>query len=62
MLETRQEYVATEGNWSVAMAGLKTAKGSVRLSVSMAASMESVLVPTNASVFLDTLERHVTKI
>lgn len=31
MLETRQEYVAMEGNWSVAMAGLKTTKGSVRV-------------------------------
>lgn len=33
-----------------------------QLNVSMGASMESVLVPTNASVFLDILERHAIKV
>lgn len=44
------------------MAGRKTAKDNVKLSVTTAVSKESVLVQTNASVFLDTLERHAIKI
>lgn len=44
------------------MAGRKTVKDSVRLNVTTAASTESVLAPTNASVSKDTPERHATKI
>lgn len=44
------------------MAGRKTAKDNVKLSVTTAASMESVLVPTNANVFLDTPGRRAIKI
>lgn len=44
------------------MAGGKTVKDNVKLSVSTGASMESVLAPTNASVSQDTLERRVIKI
>lgn len=44
------------------MAGKRTAKDNVKLSVNMAASTESVLAPTNASVTRDTPERRAIKI
>lgn len=62
LLAANQVCVATDGDWSVAMAGRKTVKDSVKLSVSTVASTESVSVRANASVSLDTPGRRAIKI